>query len=341
MSNESRSAVVSIQDEQMVQIPKEFFFDGMTLPVPIYVRMTSGNYLIIGKKGDKSNFSTLHGFKNPNFLIFATLMDHPELIQYMTSFTEKVVGQKSVPLPVKTKFISRLAEDCLSCFDGKNFTSTVQLQKVSRMLIDFAHGTAVFSEIMKIIEEMPENESKHSMLTGLIAMSICEEMQLSHGVAHEKVAMASLLHDVGLKFIPKSIMEKPRHQWSPEELAIFETHPIRGVEMLRDLKDIPSDVLLMIVEHHENSQGTGFPKRIRDVKISPLGRILIVANYMSGLLFDSHDAGGKTYTADEAVSYIENILGQPFNRQVFLALKNIVNKQYMVNQTQKKTGTEG
>ena len=145
-------------------------------------------------------------------------------------------------------------------------------------------------------------------------------MAINHKIAQEKVALACLLHDVGLKAVPAAILEKPRHLWTPEELGIYEQHPIRSVELLRDVKDLSSDVLLMIAEHHENSQGTGFPKRLRDVKISPLGKIVVVGNYFANLMFCPEN-GSKHYTADEAIDYMENILGQPFNRQVFMARK--------------------
>lgn len=46
---------------------------------------------------------------------------------------------------------------------------------------------------------------------------------------------------------------------------------------------------------------------------------------MTELMFHSKD--GKSYSPDEAVKYIEDILGQPYNKQVFLALKNILNKK--------------
>jgi len=91
------------------------------------------------------------------------------------------------------------------------------------------------------------------------------------------------------------------------------------------MKDITNDVLMMISEHHENALGTGFPKKLRDVKISPLGRVLIVANFFSDLLFERVETT-KVYEASQAVDYMEDILGQPFNKQVFRALKTIILK---------------
>jgi hypothetical protein len=65
MDNSERSAVEDIRDDLMVQIPKDFLFEGMNLPATIYFQMHPGRYLVIGKRGDKANFSTLHSFQIP------------------------------------------------------------------------------------------------------------------------------------------------------------------------------------------------------------------------------------------------------------------------------------
>ncbi|MFN9066758.1 MAG: HD-GYP domain-containing protein, partial [Bdellovibrionales bacterium] len=168
------------------------------------------------------------------------------------------------------------------------------------------------------------DDAKHSMATCIIAIMIAEEMEFTQAQVFEKLAMAALLHDIGLYHLPnREFLKKPRHEWTAEEVLLYESHPIRGVEALRDLKEVSQDVLLMISEHHENALGTGFPKKIRDVKISPLGRVLIVANYFSDLLFARLETS-KNYDAPLAIEFIEEVLGQPFNKQVFRCLKNII-----------------
>jgi len=326
MSNDNSD--VAIRDDQVTSVSKDFFFEGMQLPVPVYLKMKPGHYLMIGKKSEKANFAQLHSYKNEKTQVFVKTQDYPQLIHYVTDLTGKVITQKNVPDAIKIKFLSGLTENALSAIDSKGFTNISQLQKVSQFILDLGETVSSFDDIMKLLAEVPNDESKHAMAVTLIALSLCDEMQVNLRAAKEKVALGCLLHDIGLRFIPPTILQKPRHQWTPEENATFESHPLKGVEMLRDLKDVSNDVLLIVAEHHENALGTGFPKRIRDIKTSPLGRIVIVANHFTGLLFSRLD-GTAAYTSDQAINYIEDVLGQPFNKQVFLALKNIVNKKYL------------
>lgn len=322
--------VINFDDHKMVPVAKDFFFEGMPLPVTIFLRMKPTQYLIIGRAGTKASFSHLHALNKDSTKVFVRDKDHSTLINFVTDLTSKVIAKKDMPASVKTKFLSSLALDSLKSFEGKNFANVEQLQKVSGLVVDLAKNVTAFDDTIKLLMDLPESDSKHALTTCFISIMILDEMELTHRPAQEKLALGALLHDVGLKFVPQEILKKPRHLWSPEDLKYYELHPIKSVEMLRDIKDISNDVLLIVAEHHENAAGTGYPKRLRDVKISPLSRIVGVADSFAELLFADRE-GSKNYSAQEAIIYIDDILGQPFNKQVFTALKNIVNKNHLKN----------
>lgn len=314
-----------INDAEVIEIQKSYFFDGFQLPVNIYLRLNSGRYILLGKKDERPQFSSLASFQHPKSQIYILKIDHDEFIRYMTNLTEQLMERKELPNLTKAKFVKGLADNVIKQFEKKKFSNEQQLNRVSKMVFSLCQNISNFEDVLGILNELPNDESKHAMSTCMIAMLICEEMEIKQPTVLEKVVKASLLHDIGLKYIPREILDKPQHEWTPEERIQYESHPVKSVEALRDLKEISNDVLLMISEHHENAIGTGYPKKIRDVKISPLGRILIVANYFADLLFERIETT-KVYDAPHAIEFIENIVGQPFNKQVFRALKNIINK---------------
>lgn len=324
---QDNNGVLEIKNSLMCSASKNFFVDGMKLAVPVYLKIKDNHYLLIGKKEDKANFSTLHSYQNPTTLVFVKKDDYLDLIHHVTGVTESILNNAQAPISIKTKFIASLADSALSSLDGKGVANVTQLQRVSQFIVGLGKHFPDFNSVMQILAQLPENEAKHAMATALISVLICEEMGLVHKAAVEKVALGSLLHDVGLNFIPKGISGKAKHLWTPEEYEIYEQHPLKGAEILRDLKDISADVLLIVAEHHENAQGTGFPKRIRDIKISPLGRVVGLADHFAELLFNPVEPS-RNNTADEAINFIENILGQPYNKQTFQALKKIINKQF-------------
>ncbi len=332
MSNSAKSKLTEVlEDAAMTSVPKNLFFEGMQLPISIFFRIHSGNFLTIGRKGERATFSEFSSYNDPNFLIFIRHVDHALLIDYVTELSGKLISRKNLPMAVKTKLLASTVEDCLSALGKKGFTSISNLTKVSHLLMELNETTGSFEGVLNMLAELPATDARHPMATCMISLILAEELQMNHRAALEKLALGALIHDIGLKFVPPEILQKPRHMWTPDELAIYEQHPLKGVEMLRDLKDVSNDVLLIVAEHHETSQGTGYPKKLRDVKISPLGRIVALADCFAELLFGA-TPDSKSYTVDEAITYIDDVLGQPFNRQVFSALKNSINKRHLSDQ---------
>ena len=330
----TNSAVIAMSESEVALVSKEFFVDGMQLPVRVYMEFSPGHYILVGKKGEKTNFTSLHSFKNENTSVYVRSEDYNDLMNHMTELTGKIVSNKIMPDATKVKFLSGLTSHALESLGEAGITSAAQVEKVANYVMKMSENFKDFGQVIDLLAGLPDDQSKHAMAACFVSLMIADEMKLTHQTALDKLAMGALLHDVGLKYVPESIMSKPKHLWSPEENLIFESHSVKGAEMLRDLKDISNDILFIVAEHHENSLGTGFPRKLRDVKISPLGRIVGLATCFSELLF-ARVQGSKNYTPDQALEYVQDILGQPFNKQVFSALKNIVNKKYILDRVNK------
>jgi HD-GYP domain-containing protein (c-di-GMP phosphodiesterase class II) len=75
--------------------------------------------------------------------------------------------------------------------------------------------------------------------------------------------------------IPESIYMSDKPLSDRERQAIT-AHPILGFKMLMEA-NFPAPIYLAILEHHENINGTGYPRKITGDKISPYGKILSVA----------------------------------------------------------------
>lgn len=325
---DKKDGFVEFENVEVVEVDKKNLFDGMTCPSSIYLRVINKKYVKIGNAGEKTLFSTLKGFSNPESRVYVTKDEYPALVDFLASFTEQVVSRKEVPATVRANFLSTVVSDALTSFEDIGVAEYHKLNRVAKMIVDFFDANDSFAEVTKILETMPGEESQHAVAVSLISLMICEEMGITQKTVLEKVSFSAMVHDIGLKMIPDSIKSKPRHEWTLEENKIYETHPFVGVEMLRDLKGVTNDMLLMIIEHHENANGSGFPKRIRDVKTSPLGKILILADFFADLLY-GRSTNARLHSADSGIEYIEQVLGQPFNKTAFRALKNIVNKNYM------------
>ena len=99
----------------------------------------------------------------------------------------------------------------------------------------------------------------------------------------QRLATAGLLHDIGKAKIPIHILEKPT-QLSLEETAVMRTHPELGFEALRHERGLHTEMLDMVLYHHEYLDGSGYPHGLAGNEISDLVRTMTIADVYGALI---------------------------------------------------------
>lgn len=75
------------------------------------------------------------------------------------------------------------------------------------------------------------------------------------------------------------IQQKDPATWTEEEKKIYQSHPDYSIEMIKEKKIVVKDsVLKMIAQHHERSNGQGFPKGIDQSKLCKEAQVLAFAD---------------------------------------------------------------
>lgn len=92
-----------------------------------------------------------------------------------------------------------------------------------------------------------------------------------------KIATAAILHDMGKRFIPARILTKTG-RLTDEERDLIELHPVRGYTELCQKSDFEFGQLMMVYQHHERVDGTGYPVRVLKDEIHPWARMLKIVD---------------------------------------------------------------
>lgn len=122
------------------------------------------------------------------------------------------------------------------------------------------------------------------------------------------ISYASMLHDIGKWKTPNEILLKPS-QLTDAERKIIQKHPEWGVELLSPvLKDKGSNQYLKLLEsivlyHHENWDGSGYPLGLKGEEIPLSARIVAIADTYDALTSDR--CYRKAYTHEEALAIME------------------------------------
>jgi len=132
----------------------------------------------------------------------------------------------------------------------------------------------------------------------------------------EALEFGAILHDIGKIYIPETVLRKPS-ELNPEEWVEMKKHPEVGARMIRDIPYLAS-AAPMILHHHEQWDGSGYPDGLRDSDIPEGARLLAVADSFDAMTSDRPYR--KAMTADEAYQEIVSRSETQFDPQVVKAL---------------------
>ncbi|MBY6239101.1 HD-GYP domain-containing protein [Vibrio harveyi] len=136
----------------------------------------------------------------------------------------------------------------------------------------------------------------HSLNVAVIAMMIGR----AKGYSAEQLkalSFAALFHDMGKIKIPTAILRKQVPLTEPES-NYLKLHTKYGLDMANQIEDFPDSAKTVIAQHHELSDGSGYPEGLKGDEIDELAQVIIVANAFDNLCHTSIAAEQKIpYTA--------------------------------------------
>jgi putative two-component system response regulator len=141
--------------------------------------------------------------------------------------------------------------------------------------------THVLSTLAQAMEQRDSGTYGHSKRVSYNARLIAAALDLGEK-EREDLKTAALLHDIGKIGITDFILGK-EGPLSERERNIIKSHPFKGVEILRPLKQF-EHILPSILHHHENYDGSGYPEGISGERIPLHARIISVADTYDAIL---------------------------------------------------------
>ena len=190
----------------------------------------------------------------------------------------------------------------------------------------FAETRALFlgsvSALSQAIDAKDGFTRGHADRVSRIAGAIAREMGLSEKLI-EHIELAGLLHDIGKIGVEDQILMKPA-RLDPHEQELMRRHPIYGASILEPSESL-RPLAPLVLHHHENFDGSGYPEGRRGEDI-PLGsRIIIVADAYEAMTSDR--IYRKAIGHERAMDQLHQYKGVQFDPKVVRSLGALIEKR--------------
>jgi putative nucleotidyltransferase with HDIG domain len=123
---------------------------------------------------------------------------------------------------------------------------------------------------------------QHCLIVTGVTIAFAQHLGFSRA-DQRRMSLGAMLHDIGKARIPLAILEKPA-ALTADEIATMSQHPEYGLEALKTLPGLSSELQDIVVHHHEYLDGSGYPHRLRGSEISDPVRIVTICDVFGALI---------------------------------------------------------
>lgn len=185
---------------------------------------------------------------------------------------------------------------------------------------DFCNATqSITKDLMKAIAEndavavdisalkiSDEYTFKHSVDVATMSMIVARRYGFNEKQVYD-IGIAGLLHDIGKAHIPNELLNKAG-KLTNEEFAIMKQHSVLGYRVLADKQDFSNNIKLGVLQHHEKTNGKGYPMAVSGEKINLFAKIISMADIYDALVTERPYK--KPFSPRSAVEMIMSMTGE-------------------------------
>lgn len=214
-------------------------------------------------------------------------------------------------------------------FGDGNISQTDLIKKAESM---FASKTSIqLFDLLHCMKSIDDSVYAHSINVALISRAIGKWLKLPREKLDE-LTIAGLLHDIGKAEIPDEILNKSG-KLTDEEFDLIKSHALKGSKLLKKA-GFNSNIQFAALQHHERSDGSGYPRGLEADEISDFASIIAIADVYDAMtsarsyrkpkcafqvIAAFEDEGLQKYNTKYILTFLERIANAYQNSMVILS----------------------
>lgn len=313
-------------DGDFAKIAVVDFISGKVLAYNIYVQLGANRYVKVAHNGEDLDMDRVRSFQQRGIhYLYLRKSDFREYLSKSMSLSKRVSAAKTIDIEKRLRFLRQTG----SLIVEKVLIEDLDPQAVGAAKDFFETTLEIVSEqedlfkMLTVLNEHSDHTYAHAVGVSIYSIMIAQAIGWVANPTVFRVGLAGLLHDIGLKEIDTNILDTPRAQMDKNSRAIYETHPLRGAEILSSCASVPEEVAQAVLQHHEDPHGFGYPRGIKGKDINPIASLIQVADIFCEYTIKNPDHP-NVHNATSAVEKMEQLKGDVLEKLYFDGLKTLV-----------------
>lgn len=236
-------------------------------------------------------------------------------------YIEENAHEKEEIQILKENVEDKFKEKVRSVIERHVYNNSSELAELNKTADSIISNILENDEIVEQIFDIRERSAdiyEHSISVCSMSIIVAAKLKLSKRDMHN-LGVACLFHDIGLRYLDFSYVNKMVEEMSTREQSEYRKHPAYAYSALERENWLNGDSKLMILQHHERIDGSGYPLKIKRPDIC--SQILEVVDAFDEMICGIGCRRGHVY---EAIEYLKVFKGTKFSKEIVEILLDLI-----------------
>lgn len=268
----------NVQEYTPVSLDSLPYFHG--IDSDLYIQLPSERFVKLFREGDVVDMRDVKKYQSKN-------VKYLYLNQACYSWMLRVIEEDIYDICSDPNYIVTQDFDTLRAEMGiekEVYEELIDRATDIKNLITKNNNLKAFLSNMVLDRKIEQFFNNRIKLISMISCGLAKELSWGSEESYRKLILAAHLHDIHIMSNPALAMIKTedsflkmRHMFSGDDYKLLTTHPEMTARMLERDPAIPDEVISIISQHHEISDGSGFPNKADHKRIKPYSCLFIVS----------------------------------------------------------------
>lgn len=320
----------NLDDTHFCRIKVNLLRDSHEIFSDVYIRLRANKYIKLLNKGDSFDTQDREKILNDKKIehLYVPLQEATAYVNRFKNELQRLLNDEKLEGKDTTQISTSVLETTQDLIRRSGVTPEAQAAIKTNILVSIK-SMGKSPKLRGILQQLTLDKksylSSHSVQLSRLTCAIAVLLEWESDMTFQKLTMAAMLHDIPvedaslIRIQSRKELEEIASNYSKEKIRNYLLHPAQAAALAREFSELPPDTDTIISQHHEQPDGSGFPRGLTHKQIIPLSCLFIVAHNVMDQMYEKQEK----FSIEEYLEATKDLYGVGNFRKIHAALKNL------------------